>query len=351
MSTGYWAVDVNTAEVSSFADELKKADASSGDFGADYTDICRKLNITPCSFVSFDASSFSCKISNCEIDLPSWRAAMIACGLVNSPVKCVAVYNCSLRRQYVSDLITMLDKRIFIDAVKLDSIDWGSDAADAHSILSALLSTTASVSYISLRYNSLGDDFIAASAGPLSQNLFLRYLNLSNNAISDDGLQSLISGALRLSISLHKISLRSNPAIGGANLTSLLDLIDGNVSSPEEETAFKSITKAATDKNKQIKETNKKRKKNNESEYAEIEVPDRIIKVGKTDLQLANKTIREIDLSWCDVAVENITMLSEHLVQRKEQLELPFRVVHRNDSVSEGDQSESAVYVGFSLRV
>jgi hypothetical protein len=341
-SHGYWAADVNTGDLT-FAEEMKKSDASSGDFKADYTDMCARLGVTPCPFVAFDAALSACKISNCAIDIPAWRVAMLACGLVNSPARSVVAHHCSLRRQHILDLIVMLEKRVALDAVKLDNTDWGPEAAEADSILSPLLATTAAVSYISLRYNGLGDAFIAANAGPLSQNLFLRYLNLSNNAITDEGLQQLITLVLRRSLSLQKISLKSN-AIEGSGLGLLLDMTFGSVATPEEDTAFKAISKAAGDKNKQIKEINKKRKKNNESEFNEVEIPERIVKVGKTDLQLINKTVKEIDLSWGIVSAEQISAFSEQLTQRQEQSpDVLFRTITR------GAESDTEPFLGFSV--
>lgn len=343
MSGGrYWAEDVNTSEVEKFAEELGKSDTSSGDFTADYTEICRQLGVTPCTFVSFDSNLAACKVSNCAIDLPSWRAAMITCGLANSPVKSLAVHHCSLSRQHVLDLVAMLDKRLMIDAVKLDNVDWGSDSANVNDVLSTLFATKAAVLYMSFRFNGLDDTFVTACATSLSQNLFLKYLNLSNNAITDAGFASLVSGALRCALSLQKLSIKDN-LIEGSSLNQLVGLTFGSECTVEEDTSFKAIAKAAADKNKQVKDINKKRKKGNEPELSEVEIPERIIKIGKADLQLVNKTLKEIDLSWSKISQEHIDSFLSLVEQCKEQTAgVDVRAVPRA-------VVDTEVYTGFSV--
>ena len=315
----YWASDVNSQELfNNFSDELKKADPSSGDFKADYLSVCDRLGVIPCSFFVYDPVLSACKISNCQVDISSWRAAMVACGLTGSPVKCFVVHHCSLQRQHILDLVAMLEKREFFDAIKLDNIDWGDQTAEADSLFTSLFSCAAVVEYVSLRHNGLSDTFVSSNAAALAHNIGLKYLNLSNNLITNEGFQCLISKVLRLSLSLYKVSLKSN-LIDATALDPLLDLIFGNVCTPEEDSAFKAISKAATDKNKHIKDINKKKKKNNEPEINELIVPERIKKIGKTDLQLINKTICGIDLSWGVLLREGLDTFSELIAPRKEE--------------------------------
>lgn len=348
-----WASDVNGHELESYAQEIGKNDVSSGDFTIDYSDVCGKLSITPCSFVSFDVALNACKISNCAIDLAAWRAVMIACSLGNSPVKNVAVYHCTITQQHVTDLVCMLEKKVEMDAIKIDNCEWGTDST-ANDVLGILLSTKAIVHYMSFRYNGLDDSFVSANATALSQNLFLQFLNLSNNCITDEGLQTLATNVLRCNLSLKKVSLKNN-LIEGRSLSPFIDLVFGSVCTSEEDTAFKVIAKAAADKNKQIKDVNKKRKKSNEPEISEVEVPERVVKIGKSDLQLINKTILEIDISWNKVSTEIIGAFVEMVTIRKETSpDVEVRVIPRAAAATHnsGDRdSTSSVQEGFSLLI
>jgi hypothetical protein len=341
-----WTAEINSGAAFAFDKELDKQDASSGDFRGDYLAVCSRLAILPCPFVSFDPPAKSCRIANCAIDEGSWRAALIACTMTNSPANNFIVYNCTLTPRFISDLCSMLDKRFVFGAVKLDHIDWGAvDEAEINTALARIISANATVSYLSLRGNRLQDSFVTAVAPALLMNVYIRGLNLANNSISDAGVRDLLN-VLRCNISVERLSLKNN-AIAGRTLGGLIDLIYGSPCSAEEDASFKAVSKAAGDKNKAIKELNKKRKKAGETEIEEISIPERIVKVGKTDLVLTNKQLKTLDLSHSLHNEEDTSAFVASLaVKRQTSPDVSFSVISRVTQ-EEGDNYLSRP--GFSL--
>lgn len=331
-----WTNDCNEGKLTAFMDELAKTESSSGDWKADYSNICSKFSVLPCPFITFDPATKSCRASNCDVDLASWRAAMIACALSNSPVGNLVAYNCRFQSQHLLDISGMLEKRFVFGAVKLDFIDWG-DTVVSNDVIMAigrLISANSTFNYLSLRGCSLQDSNIAAFLPSLIQSVYIRGLNLANNRITDIGLRSLIN-VLRCNISLEKISLKNN-IIEGSGLIDLSDIVFGCPSTPEDDTSFKSISKNAADKNKTIKELNKKRKKAGEVELEEISVPERIVKPSKTESILINKQFKLLDISCGSVTAEYIEMINSRITsKRQEKPEVLFSLLTRdNNSMS-----------------
>jgi hypothetical protein len=88
--------------------------------------------------------------------------------------------------------------------------------------------------------------------------------------------------------------------------------------SVDDESAMKSSIKMITDRNKVIKESNKKRKKAGLSEIVELaSSPESLQKVdGK--LVIVNKSLQYVDFSWNDIDIANYHNFSEAVFSNEE---------------------------------
>ena len=93
----------------------------------------------------------------------------------------------------------------------------------------------------------------------------------------------------------------------GECLDAVVALLFGSEVSSEDDATFKNFAKLVGDKNKGIKDTNKKRKKGGLPDLAEIEAPaERVEKVGEVNM-IANRLMKSIDLSFCPMSSANYT--------------------------------------------
>jgi hypothetical protein len=330
MSKPVWTSDINkgvaaATATSSLVEELGRSEVSSGDFLIDYSSVATRMKlVAACPYVSFaragngeatsNTSEGICRIANCYIDQASWRCALSAINMPSSPVSHLAVHNCTLKPQYILDLVSMLDSKSIFTSVRLEYIEWDADPEAAATALVPIFSTTSTVSFISLRANRLTDTFLTAASPSLIKNVYLKYLSLSKNLFTDAAISTLV-GILKMNISLERISLKEN-ALTGETLGLISDLVLGMVCSAEEDAGFKAVTKSVGDLMKAVKDANKKRKKENKPEIEEVAVPERVIKMGKSDLFIINKQIKSIDVSYNPLCVTSILALRDHAASR-----------------------------------
>lgn len=309
-----WTSTINAPNlINNFAAELANDHKSLGNLASDFNFFTEKFSITKCpsfSIGSLPQSKVFVKLINREIDLSNWRAMLLACASVGSTVSEICLHNVQLSSQHLVDLSLALEKIGTITTLKLDYIQ----IVDDETLITRpvtqfrpIFHCNAAISYISMKGCKLSDDFITNIYTTLVNHPFLCYLNLSENGVTDVGLHEIFK-ALRYNQAIQFISLKHNLCTGSC-LSSLGHLIAGVVSTPEDDEAFRTISKAISDKNKSNKDANKKRKKAGLIEYDEIPAvkESRLIKLDKKGPQyLNNRLLRSIDLSWNVVTAANI---------------------------------------------
>jgi hypothetical protein len=107
----------------------------------------------------------------------------------------------------------------------------------------------------------MGNEIITGAVSALSNNYKLRSLNLSDNLLTDDTVIELFK-AIKLKTNINEVCF-SNNQLFGAFLPLLTQFFTGVEVLPEDEATVKSNAKLLTEKNKAIKDMNKKRKKAN----------------------------------------------------------------------------------------
>lgn len=288
---------------------------SKGNSNEDFDQLCQKYNVTPCPFIKFsrdnELDKDVCKVINGNIDLSSWRAMLLACCCIGSKIKEIVIHNCQLTSKHLQDLATALKKMgtcniLKLQYLQLDNISDTNKMKEFQDAFILLLSDTSCLEYISLKGNNISDEFMKPIILTLAENFKLISLNLSFNCLTDITLTTLLQ-TLRLTTNIKYISMSSNQLLGDC-LTALTSILLGtDVITSEEEARIKSIPKLIVDKNKNIKEINKKRKKSGLSDIMEI-IPCldcTIKKDGK--VVIMNRTILKLDLSF------NSTMNLDHI--------------------------------------
>ena len=288
-----WDESINPdTAIANFAGELSKEIVSKGSFEIDYTETCTKYGCVPCPFVQ--VTNGVCKVSNCIIDISSWRAmllvAMTATPTLN--ISSLIVHNCRLNPQHMQDCATALTDK-GMKYIKFDYLELSDESKQA---LNVFLVPEVKVEYLSIRGCGLTDTIITNNITALQSNFYLEGLNLSQNEITDVGATSLFS-ALRSNIALKEISLGKNKITGEGCMDLLTSLLVGSPSTKEDDDANKAVAKALGDFNKKIKDANKKRKKEKLPDLPEQPGPtkERTIKVDG-QMTLANRSLTVVDL-------------------------------------------------------
>lgn len=298
-----WETSVNSDDLlSSYSSLLDKDANSKGSFQDDYEFYCGQFKILPCPFIK--ASSFgddeSCRVTNCIVDLSSWRAMLLACCMIGSKVIEVAIHQSSITPQHISDLSKACEKSARIKIVKLQYLPLELDGTIENPYLDALTNLSndiTGIEYLSLKGNKLGDQIVKALVASLSKNLKLKFINLGGNDLTDESAKELFK-ALRMNTSLRDICLTEN-SISGEFLISILGpvLLGNEPATADDDAALKTITKYVGDRNKQIKELNKKRKKAGLSDLPEYQLPSECIVKRDGKSFIFNQCINSIDLS------------------------------------------------------
>jgi len=303
-----WSADANTESVlSGFTAELAKDTVSKGTFKDDLAAIASANGVNLCPYISVSGGETlgtALRIGGCAIDLPSWRASLLSASTVNSPIVEISVIHCTLTPQHLLDLAQALEKIANLQVLKLDYIQMSGldEGATLASVLKPFVwGAAAPVEYLSLKGNGLGDDFCLDPSiySALSGNYSLQSLSLADNGITDAGAAQMLKAA-RLSLGLRELCLAKNRLRGDTALFSAIsDLLAGTGPvSAEDETTWKNAAKVVGDRNKALKDVNKKRKKAGQVELPDVATPaERIAKV-EGGLAIANRTITALDLSF-----------------------------------------------------
>lgn len=308
---------VNTAQFSSNEDtligdfnaELHKDATSAGSFEEDYASICSSFNIVPCPFIKISANKATCKIINCVVDLSNWRAMLIAASTVNSEVKDFVFVNCALTKQHIDDLSIALEKLGIIHALRMEYITiiqpTEGDSISEAEFWKPILNGHINVPYVALKGCGINDQCVKDSIPVLSENLTIQALNLSDNALTDSGAGALFS-IVPLISSIKYLVLKKCQITGEENsLISLAEVFVGKPISEEHDAVMKNVAKGVVDKNKGLKDLNKKRK-GKYSDLSDFVAPtERTIKVGD-DTLMVHRSIASIDISHNELMVEKI---------------------------------------------
>lgn len=286
---------------------LEKDSLSKGRFWDDFLGFCEVYEITRCPAVSVqsspaDAGQEIVRIVNSEIDLSTWRAVLLALSCIGSKVVELYIHNSKVSAQQLIELSTALNKITTLRTLKLQFIDFNlqeneSLIADA---FKSLLSDSCGLSLLSVVNCELTDTVGQAIAAILSSNFLINGLNLSNNLFTDETLKQILT-ALRYTTNVKHLVMRNNALEGNVLIHLIPQLLPGEVSSTDD-SIIKANVKIIADKNKAIKDQNKKRKKAGYVELAEVSPPDLIQKVGKTSV-FCNATLETLDLA-CNPAIK-----------------------------------------------
>ena len=315
--TAVWSSTANSDNLVA-SGELVKETPTKGSFQEDYDTFCSQFNVVACNIhikctnheKDFESALNVCKISNCCIDISNWRCALLACSTIGSKINEIHIHNVKLTANHINDLITIIEKmgilyKLRIEYLTLESafgneIDIDPVETDMKESLKNLLSgNIATVENISVKGNKFGDKYIISCLPSIQSNVTLKSLNLSDNALCNVAFVEIFK-MLRLNVALSEIILSKNVLEEEFSfLNELSTLSVGSPATGDDDAWFKGTTKTLGEKNKNIKELNKKRKKNGQTDLNELPtVENRIYKVDKDSNILINKTLCLIDLSY-----------------------------------------------------
>jgi len=356
-----WTSTINdTVQMKEFAQELSFEYKSSGTWKGDYEYYSAKLGILSCPSFSInhlEDGKCACKLANRIIDIASWRSFLLACVATGSTVSEIAIHNCQMSPLHFSDLCLALEKIGRLDVLKMDYIDLTSTMpviisapipvtkhATGHtpthtpsakkrsslkldtedpiqlSVFGQLFSCNCTIDYISLRGNRFSDEFITVMQPVLSNNVTIQSLNLSDNSLTDTGITRLFH-ILKSHYCLRHVALRKNMFTGQC-LEGLAALIVGATVTPEDDHALKSVVKIISEKNKVIKEVNKKRKKGGQQELEELPAfttDQRIIKIDKNNTVALNRSLSTVDLSCNQIDLSSLSDFANTLNEKSAQ--------------------------------
>jgi hypothetical protein len=302
-----WTYEKNSAVSFNFHNELNKTLHTSGSWQDDFKSLSEQFGVVPCSFIAYNAGdSPYIRISNCKIDLSSWRICLLA--IVASDhdvVKALELHNVELSAQHVIDLNETLSKFGSIRILKFEYIQIKSEEkSQMLDNIKQILSSSQTIQYISFRGCRFGDSIIQCLLVAMQANFSIQALNLTDNCLKDADIADFFK-ALRIHPTLQHVSLARN------ELTSLsLDLLEnfvmGSEATADDEKFVKQQGKAIIEKNKAIKASNKKRKKSSMIEISEIPpINDRIFSLDGKQYMI-NKTLLSIDFSKNDIASDTL---------------------------------------------
>lgn len=311
----FWSSDCNSENLLSNTDfnaDLSRDTKSKGSCHNDYTAICNSYKIFPCPFVKFNINendSVTLRVTNCEVDRCSLRAALLASAIFGSKVSEMIFRNCKFTPQHFADVAAVLSKLLYMTSVRFEfmTLDTAFETVEYAETIKLIISSDTYVDYLSFRGCKLGDQMISSIASALSTNFSIKLINLNDNKISDASTNILIN-ALRTNCGLEGISLTKN-AISGSFLINLFNVITGDIASADDVVTMKSIIKKSIDKLKKIKDMNRKRKKANMIDLPEWEAIDHISKAADGSNAIVNKQVKMVDISSNPINQKNLEYL------------------------------------------
>ena len=309
--------------IADFHGELQKDATSAGSFEEDYSTVCSTFNIVSCPFIQISTNKATCKVMHCAIDLSNWRAMLIAASTVNSEVKEFVFVNCVLTKQHIDALSMALEKLGTIHALRMEyiTIIQSTEEGDISKaeFWKPLLDGKIHVPYVTLTGCGIDCQCIKDSIQVLSENLSIQALNLSDNLLTDAGASALFN-IVPLISSIKYLVLRNCEITGDENsLQSLVEVFVGKPVSEEHDAVMKTVAKNVVERNKALKDLNKKRK-GKYPELADLVAPtERTIKVGDESL-MVHRAMISIDISHNKLRVEKFQELIGHILDKADSI-------------------------------
>ncbi len=344
-----WSFELNSDDVlAQIIPLLEKDTNSKGSFQDDFITVCEQNKIIPCPYIksSSNEAQETVKITNGVIDLTSWRAMLLAITCINSKVSEIYVHSSQITSQHVLELSKALEKSCTITTVRFQYLYLLITPTTTPlwiEALKSLFSDTTCLEYISFKGCRFGNEIITGAVSALNNNYKLKSFNLSDNLLSDETVSELFK-AIKLKTNITELSFSKNH-LSGTCLPLVSSLLTGVLDAlPEDDAAVKANAKLLGDKNKVIKDNNKKRKKAGLMEIAECTASlDTITKKdGKNVIQ--NRTFTTLDFSANELSEENVTTfvtsLQQHstpLVSSESKVQVLLRGVGSEVSPYEGD--------------
>ena len=310
-----WYFESNSDESSAnYLTLLDKDTNSKGSWKEDFEFFCTQFSIIPCPFILsgniFDSDKEFCRISNGIIDLSSWRAMLLASCTVGSKIIEIVAHYSELSPQHITDLSKALVKNASIQVLKLHYLQSVINTANLSLFTDAfklLLSDATNLKYLSLEGSLFGDELIKSFNPSLANNFRLQCINLSENLLSDDTIISLLL-AIKLNTNIKFISFRKNNLDGSFLNAVLSPLLLGTLDSKvEDDNLVKANVKTIADKNKQLKDINKKRKKAGYPELPDIEIPSECITKKDGKSVILNRSFKSLDFSLNPIDTKHFT--------------------------------------------
>ncbi|RYH20593.1 hypothetical protein EON65_23010 [archaeon] len=312
MANSLWNSRINPDQaIESFTAALDKDNATKGNVVDDYMAIADSYHLTTCPHVTCFPGKIenteTVRLANVDLDLSNWRSLLLACCVINSKVTEIYLHNCNLSSQHIVDLAAALSKIGTIKTLRLQYIDFGITEANEAKLgeaMKSLLADSTGLSYVSITHCALPDAIGQTIASTLSRNFVLVGLNLSFNGFTDATLAQVV-GSLRLTTNVKYLCLRGN-GVDGSSLSGLLSQCLGSETNAADDATIKANAKALGDKNKAIKDNNKKRKKAGHVELPELPaLPEVVSKVGGKTV-VVNQSLNMLDLGENPVALQHL---------------------------------------------
>eukprot|EP01040_Poterioochromonas_malhamensis_P001350 gene1350-1431_t len=315
-----WTTEVNDIKIlENFVSLIDKDQApTKGDFSKDYNSFCEGNGIIRCPYITSylvdgDNNKEGIRIANGIIDLPSWRAFLLALVTAGSKIFEVQIHSCSLSPAHLQDLGKALSKHGLAKSLKIqysELFQSSDDPATVVSSIKSIFSEATNLEYISLKNNQLTDDIIKGFAPALTENYRLTTVNLSQNNLSDDAATAVLQ-AVKFNPNYRIIILSDNAISGSGVFNAVLTQYIGALNTPNEDAAIKANTKSLNDRNKAVKDLNKKRKKANLLEFNEFPAFPEFTKAyeGKTQY-FANRMLEYLDLTGNPLEAAELVNLS-----------------------------------------
>lgn len=352
MANTLWNSRINPDQtIEPFAAALEKDNTSKGNVVDDYMAIADSYHLTTCphvtSYPGKDENAETVRLSNVDLDLSNWRSLLLACCVINSKVTEIYLHNCALSPQHVADLAAALSRIGTIKALRLQYIDFGINETTESKLSDAMKSLFADntgLSYVSITHCALPDAIGQAIASALSTNFVLSGLNLSYNGFTDATLNQLV-GSLRLTTNVKYVCLRGN-GVDGGSLVALFSQCLGSETTPADDAALKANTKILGDRNKAIKDTNKKRKKAGHVELSELPaLPEVVRKVGGKNV-VVNQSLELLDLGENPVAIPHLESVVQVLTGGDQELlgSCPIKIKLSPSLVGEASRALLSAY-------
>lgn len=289
-----WECNCNSEININFASELQKEEISKGSWTKDYEYFVQMFGIRPCPF--FCASNESVTLRGCIVDDCSLKVCLLACCTVGSNIKKIIIRDTKITLSQVDYLCSCIEKLASLEVLKLEYVTISDGEICGNDSIKKLFGSILNIQYLSVRGNKWGDSVFASLLPLLSTNFTLRALDISDNLLSDISFKLVLS-SLKLNTTLELLNLSSNN-ITGSSLIELENLLFGSPFSGEDEGIIKSLNKTIGDRNKAIKDLNKKRKKSNQVEINEFSLtPAQVVKVNNEN-RIINTKLRQINLNF-----------------------------------------------------